>query len=54
VAQTPPATSNRGPRGEGRDCFDNRLQEFIGGLRLPDAVLAKIYAGNALELVAQR
>lgn len=34
----------------GRDYFDNRLQEFLNGLGLPQAVLEKIYAGNALRL----
>lgn len=37
----------------GRDNFDNRLQEFLNGLNLPQAVLAKIYAGNALGLVPE-
>lgn len=35
----------------GRDYFDNRLQEFLDGLGLPEGVLAKIYHGNALGLV---
>lgn len=35
----------------GRDNFDNRMQEFLNGLDLPEDVLAKIYAGNALRLV---
>ena len=35
----------------GRDCFDNRLQEFLDSVGLPAEVLAKIYAGNALRLV---
>ena len=34
-----------------RDCFDNRLQEFLNSLGLPDGVPQKIYAGNALRLV---
>jgi len=38
----------------GRDNFDNRLQEFLDDLGLPEAVLAKIYAGNARRLVAER
>lgn len=35
----------------GRDYFDNELQEFLNSLGLPEEVLAKIYAGNALKLV---
>jgi predicted TIM-barrel fold metal-dependent hydrolase len=35
----------------GRDYFDNRLQEFLNALGLPDDVMTKIYAGNALRLV---
>lgn len=35
----------------GRDNFDNRLQEFLVGLGLPEDALAKIYAGNARRLV---
>jgi predicted TIM-barrel fold metal-dependent hydrolase len=35
----------------GRDNFDNKLQEFLNDLGLPDAVLEKIYAGNALKLL---
>ncbi len=35
----------------GRDYFDNRLQEFLNSLGLPDKVLDKIYSGNALKLV---
>ena len=38
----------------GRDCFDNQLQVLIETLSLPNEVLAKIYAGNALRLVPQR
>ncbi|MBU0714617.1 MAG: amidohydrolase [Verrucomicrobia bacterium] len=34
-----------------RDYFDNQHQEFMNGLDLPAAVLAKIYSGNALKLV---
>ena len=35
----------------GRDNFDNKLQEFLNSLGLPDIVLEKIYAGNALKLL---
>ncbi|HBG75729.1 MAG TPA: hypothetical protein DDW86_02080 [Clostridiales bacterium] len=35
----------------GRDYFDNIHQEFLNGLGLPDAVLQKIYSGNAQKLV---
>jgi len=35
----------------GRDYFDNRHQELLNGLGLPEDVLRKIYAGNALKLV---
>lgn len=35
----------------GRDIWDNKLQEFLNSLGLPDDVLAKIYAGNSLKLV---
>jgi predicted TIM-barrel fold metal-dependent hydrolase len=35
----------------GRDLFDNRHQEFLNSLGLPDDVLQKIYCGNALRLV---
>ncbi len=38
----------------GRDCFDNRMQEFLNSLGLPDEVLGKIYAGNALRLVPEQ
>ncbi len=34
-----------------RDTFDNQHQEFLNGLGLPAAVLAKVYALNALKLV---
>ncbi|MBI2440810.1 MAG: amidohydrolase family protein [Lentisphaerae bacterium] len=34
----------------GRDYFDNRHQELLNGLGLPEAVLAKVYALNALKL----
>ena len=34
-----------------RDYFDYRHQEFLNSLELPDEVLAKVYAGNALKLV---
>ncbi|MEM7028959.1 MAG: amidohydrolase family protein [Chloroflexota bacterium] len=35
----------------GRDNFDNRLQELLNGLGLPDDVLRKVYAENALRIV---
>jgi predicted TIM-barrel fold metal-dependent hydrolase len=35
----------------GRDDFNNRLQEFLDGLGLPQEVLLKVYAANALRLV---
>ncbi|OUC09095.1 hypothetical protein RY27_04960, partial [Litorilinea aerophila] len=35
----------------GRDYFDNRMQELLNSLELPEEALAKIYAGNALRLV---
>lgn len=35
----------------GRDAFDNRMHDLLTGLSLPDVVLAKILAGNALRLV---
>jgi predicted TIM-barrel fold metal-dependent hydrolase len=35
----------------GRDCFDSRMQEFLNSLDLPEEVLAKVFAGNALKLV---
>lgn len=34
-----------------RDYFDNRHQEFLSSLGLPEDVLDKIYSGNALKLV---
>ena len=34
-----------------RDYFDNGHREFLDGLDLPEQVLNKIYAGNALKLV---
>ena len=34
-----------------RDYFDNRHQELINSLNLPQDVLDKIYSGNALKLV---
>jgi predicted TIM-barrel fold metal-dependent hydrolase len=37
-----------------RDYFDNLHQEFINSLGLPDEVLAKIYARNALNLVPDK
>lgn len=38
----------------GRDCFDNRMQEFLNSLGLPQETLTKIYAGNALRLVPEQ
>lgn len=38
----------------GRDCFDNRMQEFLNSLGLPQETLSKIYAGNALRLVPEQ
>ena len=38
----------------GRDRFDNQLREFLNSLDLPDEVLGKIYAGNALRLAPER
>jgi predicted TIM-barrel fold metal-dependent hydrolase len=35
----------------GRDYFDNRMQELLFSLELPEEVLTKILAGNALHLV---
>ncbi len=35
----------------GRDEFDNRHQEILNTLGLPEKVLTKIYSGNALKLV---
>lgn len=35
----------------GRDCFDNRLQQLLNSLELPDKVLQKIYFDNAKRLV---
>lgn len=35
----------------GRDYFDNRLQDLLNSLELPDEALCKIYAENALTLV---
>lgn len=37
-----------------RDYFDNRHQELLNMLGLPDQVLAKIYAGNALRLIHEQ
>jgi len=34
-----------------RDLFDNRHQEALNALDLPEEVLRKVYAGNALRLV---
>jgi predicted TIM-barrel fold metal-dependent hydrolase len=38
----------------GRDCFDNRMQEFLNSLDLPAEVLAKICSGNAFRLVPEQ
>lgn len=38
----------------GRDCFDNRMQELLNSLGLPQETLTKIYAGNALRLVPEQ
>lgn len=35
----------------GRDYFDNRHQEVLASLQLPQSVLNKIYAENALRLI---
>jgi len=35
----------------GRDCFDRKHQELLNGMELEEAVLNKIYSGNALKLV---
>ncbi len=35
----------------GRDDFDTQHQELLNSLGLPEAVLSKIYSGNALKLV---
>jgi predicted TIM-barrel fold metal-dependent hydrolase len=35
----------------GRDDFNNKLYDLLVSLNLPDTVLAKILAGNALRLV---
>jgi predicted TIM-barrel fold metal-dependent hydrolase len=37
----------------GRDYFDNKHQEFLNSLGLPDDVLDKIYSRNALNLVPE-
>lgn len=37
-----------------RDYFDNIHQELLNSLGLPEAVLEKIYSGNALRLVPER
>ena len=37
-----------------RDCFDNEHQKFLDGLGLSEAVLDKIYSGNALRLLAPK
>ena len=36
-----------------RDCFDFRRVEFLESLELPEEVLAKVLAGNALKLVPE-
>jgi hypothetical protein len=36
----------------GRDCFDNSHQTVLKSLGLPEAVLTKIFSGNALRLVS--
>ncbi len=38
----------------GRDGFDNRMQEFLNSLGLPQETLTKIYGGNALRLVPEQ
>jgi predicted TIM-barrel fold metal-dependent hydrolase len=35
----------------GRDYFDNRMQELLNSLELPEDVLTKLYSANALHLV---
>ena len=35
----------------GRDDFNNKLHDLLVSLNLPDTILAKIFAGNALRLV---
>ncbi len=37
-----------------RDYFDDRHQTLLNSLNLPETVLAKIYAGNALKLVPEK
>lgn len=37
-----------------RDCFDNKHQEFLHTLNLPDEVLVKLYADNAQKLVPEQ
>jgi len=34
-----------------RDYFDNKHQEFLNNIRLPEEVLVKIYSGNAKKIV---
>ena len=36
-----------------RDCFDNRLQGFMNSLELPEEVMGRLYADNALRLVPE-
>ncbi len=38
----------------GRDCFDNRLQEFLAGLDLDPVVSESIYSKNADRLILRR
>jgi hypothetical protein len=37
----------------GRDSFDNRHQELLNSLDLPEEVLRKIYSGNARRLIGE-
>ncbi|MFO7917473.1 MAG: amidohydrolase family protein [Anaerolineae bacterium] len=37
----------------GRDCFDDQREVLLRSLGLPDRVLERIFAGNALELAAR-
>ena len=36
-----------------RDCFDNKHQELLNSLDLPEEILKKLYAENALRLVPE-
>ncbi|MDD5483005.1 MAG: amidohydrolase family protein [Kiritimatiellae bacterium] len=38
----------------GRDYFDNKHQDFLNNLALPEETLEKIYSGNALKLAPLR